>query len=1015
MKNVLRYIFPVIILGTVAISAEAQKKVDNTPNVNVFLGTGGHGHTYPGATVPFGMVQLSPDTHLEGWDGCSGYHYSDTTIYGFSHTHLSGTGIADYCDVLFMPTTGEPKLLNSEYKSGFRKKQESGEPGYYKVKLDKYNIGVELTATQRVGVHRYNFPSTAQANIIIDLKHRDNVIESWVEMISNHEVRGFRRSKSWAKDQYVYFYAKFSRPFKTYGIALDDKVQEGKSKVEGKNVKMFLQFDNPGEVIAKVGISAVSADGALKNLDTEVPDFDFKRVQKAAHITWLNELAKIQVEGGMAPQAPSVIALQQGLYNGVNPNGGYNPNPNQRVKPIFIDYGKIKRTIFYSALYHTMLAPNIYNDVDGQYRGLDQKVHTANGFNYYSIFSLWDTYRAEHPLLSLIDKKRTLDFIKTFLAMYDDGGLLPVWPVGSSETYCMVGNHSIPVIVDAYAKGIRDFNTDKALRAMKAAVNRDQFGLSSYKKNGVVLADDEHESVSKTLEYAFDDWCIAQFARMLGKQQDYAEYIQRSQYWKNQYNNQNGFMQARTNGGWYLPFEPTEVNNNYTEGNAWQYAFLVPHDEQTLVDRMGGKQKFEDKLDELFSTGQKLSGREQADITGLIGQYAHGNEPSHHMAYLYNFTDDPTKTQYYIAKIMKEEYKDGPDGLAGNEDCGQMSAWYVMSALGIYNISPGQQQFQIGLPQFDKAVISLENGKKFTITNAAVSQNNFYMQGMTLNKIPYGKLYLNYDDIDKGGTFEYFAGKLPNRLFVQDLEKPTSRVMDNLIVANPYFTGGTRTFKENTTVEIKSGDKGAQLYYTTDGSTPTASSTVYTAPIAVSATTTIKAIAVKDGKSSMVNQGTFTKTKGDVKLGLINKYLPNYPAEGQDALIDGLRGTTNWRLGNWQGYQGKDLVAVLDMGEVKAVKTVSISTLQDQQAWIVFPKYVQFQVSDDGKTYKDAVRVDTQTDIKDTAVKTQTFTGQLNTRARYVKLIAKQYGPLPDWHESKGSPSYIFADEITVD
>jgi putative alpha-1,2-mannosidase len=604
MKSLFRFVLPAAVGVCVTLSASAQKKVDNTPNVNVFIGTGGHGHTYPGAVVPFGMVQLSPDTRLEGWDGCSGYHYTDTTVYGFSHTHLSGTGIPDYCDVLFMPTTGQPKLLNTEYRSGFKKKNESGSPGYYKTRLDKYNIGVELTATQRVGVHRYDFPSTPQANIIIDLQHRDQVLESWIEMVSNHEVRGFRRSKSWAKDQYVYFYAKFDKPFKTYGIAVDDKVQEGKARAEGKNVKMFLQFDNPGEVVAKVGISAVSADGALKNLDTEVPDFDFKRVQKEAHNTWVDALAKIQITGGGNPPPPIPVSMQAGY----NPYGGANPNQPVKRQP-GVDQGKIKRNIFYSALYHTMLAPNIYNDVDGQYRGMDQKVHNTNGnFNYYTVFSLWDTYRAENPLLTLIDKKRTLDFIKSFLAMYDDGGLLPVWPLGSYETYCMVGNHSIPVIVDAYSKGIKDFNTDKALRAMKAAVNRNQYGLDSYRKNGAVLADDEHESVSKTLEYAFDDWCIAQFAKMLGKQQDYTEYIKRAQYWKNLYNNQTGFMQARTNGGWFAPFEPTEVNNNYTEGNAWQYAFLAPQDEETLMARMGGKDKFEAKLDELFTTESKLSG-----------------------------------------------------------------------------------------------------------------------------------------------------------------------------------------------------------------------------------------------------------------------------------------------------------------------------------------------------------------------------------------------------------------------
>lgn len=1017
MKFLFRFVLPAVAVVGLVLPATAQKaakKVDNTPLVNVFIGTGGHGHTYPGAATPFGMVQLSPDTRLEGWDGCSGYHYTDTVVYGFSHTHLSGTGIADYCDVLFMPTTGEPQLLNDQYKSGFKKKNEKASPGYYQTTLDKYGIDVELTATTRVGVHKYSFPSTKQANIIIDLKHRDEVLDAWVEMVNDHEIRGLRRSKSWAADQYVYFYAKFSKPFKTYGIASDDKVQAGKTKVEGKNVKMFLQFDNPGEVISKVGISAVSAEGALANLDKEVPDFDFSRVQKEARANWMNELSKIQVEGGSAPPPPVIPTAQNG-YNGRNPYGGISPYPQQPSRRAPIDYGKIKRTIFYTALYHSMLAPNTYSDVDGQYRGLDQKVHTATGFTYYSIFSLWDTYRAEHPLLSLIDKKRTLDFVKSFLAMYDDGKRLPIWPVGSSETDCMVGNHAIPVIVDAYAKGIKDFDTDKALRAMKEAVNRNQYGLDSYRKNGVVLADDEHESVSKTLEYAFDDWCIAQFAKMLGKNDDYNEFIKRAQYWKNQYNNQNGFMQARLNGSWYTPFDPAEVNNNYTEGNAWQYAFLVPQDVEGLIARMGGKEKFEGKLDDLFNTSSELKGREQSDITGLIGQYAHGNEPSHHMAYLYNFTDDPTKTQYFLGKIMKEQYTNKPDGLAGNEDCGQMSAWYVMSSLGIYNVTPGQQQYQIGLPLFDKATISLENGKKFVITNAAVAQNNFYLQGLTLDKKPYSKLYLDYDDISKGGNFEYFAGRLPNRLFVQDLEKPTSKITDNLIVANPYFTGVGRTFQDNAAVEIKSGDKGAKYYYTLDGSVPSAQSTPFGAPIKISATTTIKAIAIKDGKSSMPITGTFIKSRSDIKLSLTNPYLPNYAADGPNSLIDGLHGSANWRLGNWQGYQGNDLMAVLDLGTPKQVKTVSLTALQDTRSWIIFPKYVAIQVSDDNKNWRNAAQLNSKIDIKDLDPKTQTYTGEINVKTRYIRVIAKQYGPLPDWHESKGNPSYIFADEIGVE
>ncbi|WP_184549732.1 GH92 family glycosyl hydrolase [Mucilaginibacter sp. FT3.2] len=997
-----------LLLSTQVSSAQKIKIKDYAQLVNPFIGTGGHGHTYPGAVMPFGMVQLSPDTRLEGWDGCSGYHYTDTVVYGFSHTHLSGTGIADYCDILFMPTTGEPQFKNTQYRSGFKKKNEIASPGYYKTLLDKYNIGVELTATTRVGIHRYEYPNTEKANIIIDLQHRDEVLDSWIEMVNDHEIRGYRKSKSWANNQQVYFYAKFSKPFKTFGIADNDKVQEGKNKLEGKNIKMYIQFDNPGEVISKVGISAVSAEGALKNLDTEAPDFDFKRIQKAARATWNTELNKIQVEGG----GPS--SSQQSELSG-DGNTGRRAQAGKRPKAI--DYAGIKQTIFYTSLYHSMLAPNIYNDVDGQYRGLDQQVHKAQGFNYYTVFSLWDTYRAENPLLNLIDRKRTLDFVKSFLAMYDEGGLLPIWPLASTETYCMTGNHSIPVIVDAYAKGIRDFDAEKAFTAMKAAVNRNQFGLDIYRKNGAVLSDLEDASVSKTLEYAYDDWCIAQMAKMLDKPQEYTQYIQRAQYWKNVYNNQNGFMQARSNGGWLNPFDPTEINGNYTEGNSWQYSFLVPQDVESLIARMGGKEAFEAKLDELFTTESKLTGSDIPDVAGLIGQYAHGNEPSHHMAYLYNFTESPEKTQFYIDRILHEEYSNKPDGLAGNEDCGQMSAWYVMSSLGIYNIAPGQQQFQIGVPQFDKAVINLENGKQFTIINtgASIGKGNIYLQGMSLAKKTYNKLYLNFDDIANGSEFEVFAGKLANKMFVQDLERPTSKIIDNLIVANPYIIAPAKSFKNPISIQIKSADADAKIYYTLDGSTPTSGSALYSQPIPIAANTTIKAIAIIKDKSSFVDEASFIKLRDDIKLTLTNKYLPNYADKGDESLINGIRGTANWHVGNWQGFQGRDLIAIIDLGTVKPVKQIGIGTLQDSNAWIVFPKYVQYWVSDDGKNYKLAATVNTKVDIKDAKPQTQEFIAPLNIRTRYIKLIAKQYGPLPDWHENKGNQSYIFADEITVE
>ncbi|MFD0794129.1 GH92 family glycosyl hydrolase [Mucilaginibacter litoreus] len=1009
MRLILRAaIITTALLATLPSFAQKKRK-DVTKYVDPFIGTGGHGHTYPGAVMPFGMVQLSPDTRLEGWDGCSGYHYTDTVVYGFSHTHLSGTGIADLCDVLFMPTTGEPQLNNNNYRSGFQKKNEDASPGYYKTKLDKYNIDVELTATTRAGLHKYDFNNAKEGNIIIDLKHRDEVLDSWIEVVNDHEIRGFRRSKSWATDQHVYFYAKFSKPFKKYGIALDDKVEEGKNKLQGKNVKMYIRFDDPGTVLAKVGISAVSAEGALKNLDTELPDFDFKKVTKAAKLAWNNELTKIQVEGG----APS-MAEQQSAQQ-YNPYGYNKPAPKSKKLPA-PDYGRLKLAMFYTALYHCMSAPSLYNDVDGQYRGLDNKIHTANGFNYYTAFSLWDTYRAENPLLNIIDRKRTLDFIKTFLAIYEQGGLLPIWPLATTETYCMVGNHSIPVIVDAYAKGIRGFNAEEAFTAMKAAVNRNQFGLDNYRATGAVNADVEHESVAKTLDYALDDWCIAQMAKMLNKPQDYAEYIKRAQYWKNVHNNQNGFMQARDNGGWYTPFEPTEINNNYTEGNSWQYSFLVPQDVEGLANSLGGRKQLEQKLDELFTTQAKLSGRQQDDVSGLIGQYAHGNEPSHHIAYLYNFTNSPDKTQYYVNKILREQYSANPDGLSGNEDCGQMSAWYVMSSLGLYNIMPGQNQYQITMPQFEKITINLENGKTINISNpgATVGKGNFYIQGMNFNKKPYSKLYLNYDDLANGGDLEVFTGRLANKLFMQDLEKPTSKITDELIVPNPYITAPDKTFKQPINVEIGCADSAAKIYYTLDGSTPTQSSTLYSKPITISNTTTVKAVAIKNGKSSFVDVATLTKIRSDIKLTLNSKYLYNYSAQGDETLINGIHGTANWRLGNWQGYQNKDLEAILDLEEVKPVKTISLGALQDTRSWIVFPQTVQYWTSADGKNYTLAAEVKTKVNIDNLEPQTQKFTASINKSVRFIKVVAKQYGALPEWHEGKGGQSYIFVDEITI-
>ncbi|MEZ5199523.1 MAG: GH92 family glycosyl hydrolase [Bacteroidales bacterium] len=522
-------------------SAQKDDTGDLVKYVNPFIGTDAHGHTFPGASLPFGMVQLSPDTRLEGWDGCGGYHYSDDVVFGFSHTHLSGTGVPDYADILLMPTIGKVKFNNGAdnpdegYASRFKHENESASAGFYSTFLDDYNVSVELTATKRVGFHKYIFPESKQANIIIDLQHRDKVTESEFRIVNKSEVEGFRRSTAWANDQLLYFVAQFSKPIKGSNISLDDKLVLA-NETKGKNIKAALLFEtsNDEEVLVKVGISAVSIEGARKNLESEIPHWNFNQVKKEARDSWNRELSMIIVSGGSEEQ----------------------------------------KITFYTALYHAFLVPNVFMDIDGQFRGRDFKNHKAEGFDYYTVFSLWDTFRGEHPLFTITQQKRTIDFIQTMITQYEQGGRLPVWELAANETECMIGYHSIPVIVDAYMKGIRSFDPEKAFEAMKYSAELDHFGLKSYKEKGYIPAEDEAESVSKTLEYAYDDWCIAIMAKELGKDEDYKRYLERAQSYKNIFDPSTGFMRAKMNGRWFEPFDPKEVNFNYTEANSWQYSFL---------------------------------------------------------------------------------------------------------------------------------------------------------------------------------------------------------------------------------------------------------------------------------------------------------------------------------------------------------------------------------------------------------------------------------------------------------
>jgi predicted alpha-1,2-mannosidase len=955
--------------------------------VDPFIGTGGHGHTYPGATLPFGMVQLSPDTRLTGWDGCSGYHYSDSVIYGFSHTHLSGTGASDYGDILFMPTTG-PVILergdtddtSSGYASRFRHERETASPGLYGVLLDDYGILVELTATKRVGLHRYIYPASDSSNVIIDLTHRDRVIESGIRFVNDRELEGYRRSSAWAKDQRLYFVARFSKSFRSFGLSEGGELRRGARDASGTEIKAFVSYgtESGEEVTVEVALSAVSCEGARRNLEAESPDGDFDRARCAAHDEWNRALGRIRIDGGTGEQ----------------------------------------RTVFYTALYHAMLAPNLFMDIDGAYLGRDLEVHTAEGFDYYTVFSLWDTYRAEHPLFTIIERDRTVDFIETFLAQYEQGGLLPVWELAANETYCMIGYHAVPVIADAYIKGIRDYDARAALEAMTASAMADHFGLDHYRELGYIPSEGEGESVSKTLEYAYDDWCIAQVAGDLGLEDDYLYFIQRAQSYRNIYDPSTGFMRARFNGGWYEPFDPYEVNFNYTEANAWQYTFYVPQDVEGLIDLMGGRESLDRRLDSLFAASMELTGRGQPDITGLIGQYAHGNEPSQHMAYLYSYTGRPWKTQERVREIMDGLYGAGPDGLCGNEDCGQMSAWYVLSALGFYPVTPGSDIYVIGTPLFPRTEIDLGGGKSFVIEAGGVSSVDIYIRSAMLNGIPYTKSYLRHADIIRGGTLIFEMGPEPDMEWgTGEGNLPMSSIDDFPVLAVPYLSEGNRTFIDSTRVALGTADPDARIYFTLDGGEPGLDSHLYIEPFTLSEPATLRAIAFREGMpASSVMRARFDRIPHGRGISLLTRYSQMYTAGGDMALIDMLRGSDDFRTGAWQGYQGVDLEAVVDLGAERRIERIAMGFLQDQNSWIFMPAEVEFALSADGTSFEvvGVVRNDVPPDADGAIVKDFSREG-MNREARYVRVRAKNIGICPDWHKGAGHKAWIFSDEIVIE
>jgi predicted alpha-1,2-mannosidase len=950
-----------------------------TSFVNPFIGTGGHGHTYPGATMPFGMMQLSPDTRLEGWDGCSGYHYSDEYIYGFSHTHLSGTGVSDYGDVLLMPTNAanfnNGASGNSGYRAHFSHENETASPGYYKVLLDDTNIEVELAVSERSGIHRYTFPKNSKQIVILDLEHRDKVLSSEINIISDTEISGHRHSDAWAKDQRLYFYIKFSRPIKG-----------GNLRVPAENLgvndsKAAFEFDTSdgNELEIKIAISAVDEAGAKKNLEAEIGNKTFQQIKEEAETAWEKQLEKIIVETS---------------------------NLNHK-------------SIFYTSLYHTMLAPNLYQDVDGRYRGMDLEIHQSNDFENYTVFSLWDTYRAAHPLYTIIEKERTNHFINSLLAKHDEGGILPIWPLAANYTGCMIGYHAVPVIADAYLKGIRGFDAEKAFEAMKHSALQDKLGLKSYKEFGFIPVEEESESVSKTLEYAYDDWTVAQMAKAMGNMEDYQIYSERAQYYKNVFDPETKFMRGRFRNTWFAPFDPYEVNFNYTEANSWQYSFYAPQDISGLINLMGGKDDFENQLDKLFTAKNETSGREQADITGLIGQYAHGNEPSHHMAYLYNFVNKPAKTQEKVHQILNELYQNAPDGISGNEDCGQMSAWYIFSAMGFYPVTPANNQYIIGTPLFEKTIINLEDGKKFEISAENLSDENKYISSAKLNGKSLNRSFIFHSEIMDGGKLVFKMTDKPSKWATKDDEIPITEITENLIVLPPFIVKGEVAFKNETQISLGVSSPKTDIYYSLNDS----EFKKYTQPFTISEGTILKTYAEKLplkpsarnlGKRSTLLKTHFYKIDTNLSITLETQYANQYNGGGKNALIDGIHGANDFRTGTWQGYHDTDLKATVDLGSEKEVKTVAVSFLRDQRSWIFYPTEVVCLVSENGKDFTELPiqKIDATHPSEEVEIKTISF--EIEKNVQFVKIIAKNFGDLPKGHLGYGGKAWLFVDEIEI-
>lgn len=961
--------------------------------VDPMIGTDGIGHTFPGATTPFGLVQLSPSTDFKGWNWCSGYHYSDTVLKGFAHTHVSGAGLAGLGDILMMPTSGDVQLLpgsdddpDSGYRSRFSHERESASPGYYQVLLDDYNIDVELTASARVGFHRYRFNDGGRGNVIFDPTHNimESVTASKLEIVSDQVVRGFKQSSGEGGDRTVYFYAHCSKPFVASDISTENSLSAGS-----------VSFDTyKGESIEiKVGISHVSAEGAEANYKMEASKISFDEALDCAKDLWIDKLSKIEFKG----------------------------------------YSESQNRVFYTALYHSFISPNLISDVTGEYKVEGVKYHSDE--LQYSTFSTWDTYRALNPLFSIIEHRSTADFVNSLVKRHSLHKVeLPVWELVGHDNICMIGYNAVAPMAEAVLKNIDGIDNQSVLDAVVAASNDLTKHSPNYDVNGMeeylllnYVPGDINCSVSKTVEQNYYDWSIAKVAEKLGDSDLAAQYYRRSLGYRKLYNPETQYLSPKFRTGKWRGMSSSSWNDyvgNYVSGNIWGYSAYVPHDTEGWIKLLGGEDRLAEWLDKVIADTTKIGGDQHLDISGFIGKYGHGDEPSQHIPYLYNFAKQPWKTQYLVRQVMDQLYSDSPDGLINNEDLGQMSAWYIFSSLGFYPVNPSSGDYIIGSPLVDRATINLENGKTFKIRTENNSSSNRYIQSVKFNGTAYPYSYITHDMIMEGGDLLVVMGSKPNKSWGSDSNYTprsltTSEGEDSVIPFTPYDQISGYTFEQSHEVDLNCLTNDAVIYYTLDGTVPSEKSSVYRSPILLDKSTLVKAVAITEekNKSFIFEQNYYKAKKIDLDINSVkfSEYPHSFGETDGSMLFDGEVGSLHFGDGKWSGWKKDTVTISIDLGEELSISGVNLGYLNHNKVWIFQPKSITVIIPQEGEDYISSKDILLSKSMEGSRLNRREYFSFKDIVSRYVTVQVICHNKIPSWHAAAGEKPLLFLDELMIE